>query len=546
MSAAAGATSQAEWFLARDGEQFGPLSDAELRKLVEMGHLKSSDLLWREGFPEWRSARLLLPEAGALKPVAVQAIGQRETPPVAGPQNQRAPVAEPLQDLPRQFHPQPSAPNQAAAPMAGDVAAVHHRSLAQRATDAAQAAMLSGPAAVAIQPLPQAGPAAQPIAQPLGQVGGYQRGQAGAAIAVPRLQPLQPHGFAPHQPTHFTPTMQSMPGQLNAAVQPAAPVADTRASDAARAAPRLGPQAAAPRRKSAAPVVGADFDDEDERPRAGVGRWILRVAVVVFFAATLSAAAWLAYPYRERILSSVGGLVPSGFGFMTPVKSPLVGFAATTEETDSAMQSAPLWRTLKREFPDWYAERVKEATNLAREQKSERAIGEQLMTAVVALRRKHAGDALSATSAKLKVVAAAFAENLGRLRKTSVDACHGFISAGEASPAYLTMLDDPAHTGALQAQLTAVFDAVGEGRKIPRIYPQPKQSDYNMLVALLEARGWKDADMQLFSDSRAFGKAEPEKVCRMVTDWFEAQLEIKDADAQLRLLADALKPVVAG
>ena len=169
-----------------------------------------------------------------------------------------------------------------------------------------------------------------------------------------------------------------------------------------------------------------------------------------------------------------------------------------------------------------------------------------MMAAVVALRRKHAGDALSATSAKLRVVASAFAENLGRLRKTSVDACHGFISSGETSPGYLKMLDDPAHTGALQAQLTAVFDAVGEGRKVPRIYPQPKQADYNLLVALLEARGWSDADMQLFSDSRAFGKAEPEKVCRMVTDWFETQLEIKDADAQLRLLADALKPVVAG
>ena len=69
MSTAVGATSQAEWYLARDGQQFGPLSDVELRKLVEMGQLKSSDLLWREGFPEWRSARLLLPEAGAGKPV---------------------------------------------------------------------------------------------------------------------------------------------------------------------------------------------------------------------------------------------------------------------------------------------------------------------------------------------------------------------------------------------------------------------------------------------------------------------------------------------
>jgi hypothetical protein len=31
-----------------------------------------------------------------------------------------------------------------------------------------------------------------------------------------------------------------------------------------------------------------------------------------------------------------------------------------------------------------------------------------------------------------------------------------------------------------------------------------------------------------------------------VHDWFAAQLALKDADMQLRLLVDSLKPVVAG
>lgn len=74
MSAATGTAPPPEWYLARDGEQFGPLSDAELRKLVEFGHLKPNDLLWREGFPDWRSARILLEDkaltAGAAKPAA--------------------------------------------------------------------------------------------------------------------------------------------------------------------------------------------------------------------------------------------------------------------------------------------------------------------------------------------------------------------------------------------------------------------------------------------------------------------------------------------
>ena len=59
-------------------------------------------------------------------------------------------------------------------------------------------------------------------------------------------------------------------------------------------------------------------------------------------------------------------------------------------------------------------------------------------------------------------------------------------------------------------------------------------------------RGWTQADMQLFSDERALSRAPPEKVCQLVTDWFAAQLDIKDQDIQLRLLVDSLKPVVAG
>ncbi|MBO0766629.1 MAG: DUF4339 domain-containing protein, partial [Hyphomicrobiaceae bacterium] len=49
------------WYLARGGQQFGPISEAEMAKLVELGHLKSTDLLWRDGFPDWRPAMLVFP-----------------------------------------------------------------------------------------------------------------------------------------------------------------------------------------------------------------------------------------------------------------------------------------------------------------------------------------------------------------------------------------------------------------------------------------------------------------------------------------------------
>jgi GYF domain 2 len=514
MSASAANSPPAEWFLARDGQQFGPLSDAELRKLVEFGHLKPTDLLWREGFPDWRPARILLPD----ETLAAATVAQPVTPShVAGhvaatpmhPPEPQASLAGQARATVQIEQPQAAIP----APYSGPGPAQTPGGIASSGLQSAQ------PMA---QPPPQAYPQSQPHPQPQPQ-SQPQRGNPGYAPQAP----------AARQPVARQPVMT--PGQVHAPSGPAA-----------QAAP-IAPSASG-RRVGSAPVHRPDDDDHDEDDDAyqgsRIGLWLKRVAVFLFFASSLSAAAWYAYPYRDRIVSLAANVL--AFGMSGPTSSPITGFQPDTASTDVAFQKAPLWRTLKREFPEWYTERVTEASGMAREQKAEADIGLQMMQAVMALRRKHAGDALSATTPRLKAVAAAFADNLIRLRQVSVTACHGFISAGETSPAYLKLLADTSHSGPLQAQLTAVFDAIAEGRKLPRIYPQPKQADYNLLVTALEARGWTDADMQLFSDSRTFAQASQEKVCQMVTDWFQSQLDLKDADAQLRLLADALKPVVAG
>src|SRR5262249_19333315 len=57
-------SSQNQWYLARDGQQYGPLTDPELAKFVELGHLQPTDLLWREGFAEWRPALAVFPPQG--------------------------------------------------------------------------------------------------------------------------------------------------------------------------------------------------------------------------------------------------------------------------------------------------------------------------------------------------------------------------------------------------------------------------------------------------------------------------------------------------
>ena len=51
-----------EWHLVRDGKPFGPLSELEFFKFIELGHLEQNDLLWRDGFSEWRSASVVFPE----------------------------------------------------------------------------------------------------------------------------------------------------------------------------------------------------------------------------------------------------------------------------------------------------------------------------------------------------------------------------------------------------------------------------------------------------------------------------------------------------
>ena len=70
-----------------------------MAKLVELGHLKPTDLLWREGFPDWRPAMVVFRRAGPRAPGAAHA-GRRGggagTPgmmaePLAGPSPEIAP-----------------------------------------------------------------------------------------------------------------------------------------------------------------------------------------------------------------------------------------------------------------------------------------------------------------------------------------------------------------------------------------------------------------------------------------------------------------------
>jgi GYF domain 2 len=380
-----GPASETQWYLAREGKQHGPISEAELTKFIEQGHLQPNDLVWRDGFTDWRPAMLVFPPRG-------------------------------------------------------------------------------GPAASRPVPLRQ-----RPVAR-----------------------------------------------------QPEAAAAD--------------------------PAYGPDFDDAGGGPRFRP----LRVAVVLLLLVAITGAGALAYLYPARVSEFVASFTTSsGATTIADRRSldvpPLAGFRGGTAETiETHLQATALWRVIKREFPDWYAQRLSEAAALARDNKDDAAIGQHMGAKLRELRRQQAANGLQATQQLLRNVAMAFFDNLVKLRAHSPQACHALIDGGEANPAIVALLQGSEFTPGLQAQLTAVFEAIAEGRRQPRVHIRPVAEEFQKLAGGLAKMGWTQEDMVLFNDPRAFAKAPPEKVCQLVHDFFKAHVDFADPDGQIKLIINALPPVFAG
>lgn len=417
--------SDVQWFLARDGKQHGPLSSTELKKLVELGHLKQTDLLWRQGFADWRPAPSVF-----------------QTDPAAQPQ---------------------TAPPQAMAPAASQW---------------------------------QPGP--------------------GNASPGGRLDP------GPAATTFGTPATQG----IAAADSWGAP------TDAFRPA-------------------------RDSEPKKSTGRRVLVAAV--FMLALIGTCTWLAFKNRDALyrlasMASRPAASSSEPGKSEPVKA--ANAAATPEAAapspevraalDARLQKTIPWPIVKQEFPDWYGERLAEFAKLSAAGKSDADMAPQFVEALVALRRKHADAALTASTGQLKTLATAFLDNLKVLTQEGPDTCYGFISKGEVSPGVVALMQNPEKNTAINAQLSAIFTAIAEGRKAPVTHTAPLKTDYTVLTAKLGQIGWSQADIQLFANPVELAKAPHERVCKMVQDWFTAHLAIEDQAVQERLLIETLRPVVAG
>lgn len=101
-----GADTDIQWFIARDGKQHGPVSDLELKKIVELAHLKPTDLVWRQGFADWRAASSVFPglAAPASSP-APQPQASSFSAPAAAKPAAASPAAAPKGPAPQQYAP---------------------------------------------------------------------------------------------------------------------------------------------------------------------------------------------------------------------------------------------------------------------------------------------------------------------------------------------------------------------------------------------------------------------------------------------------------
>lgn len=101
----AAAPAGAVWFLqAPNGQQFGPVTDAQFCEWIAAGRIGADSYVWREGWTEWKIARLaapLLPRPLTAVPVA--------KPPIAAPV-----VAAPVATAPATLAPTAAAPAVAA------------------------------------------------------------------------------------------------------------------------------------------------------------------------------------------------------------------------------------------------------------------------------------------------------------------------------------------------------------------------------------------------------------------------------------------------
>ena len=566
-------TEETLWYIARDGQQHGPISETEMRLFVDNGHLKPTDLLWRPGFADWRAASEVFPLPAPVSPVA----------------------------------PTPTAPVAAAKPDTDKPASPGSSTRDPARTDSSVPSS-AGPGAAADKPAQPAAraPAAEAKRGHPGQGVGSERPvagagpqQASASMRSAQGEPARPQGAPAYgpggepRPSRQSPYRPSGTGM--GSMNPMGATATTKAPSyepamATGPSDKVGTGGPAPARRGRAvkfalagllvALIGGSFyylvtQKDEMMAMMGGGEASDKVPVVKATpvpAKPPEQTAALQTPQIEERRAPPAG--PDANNQAEPPAAPQApapeaaqpsgaadGQQAATESTitptatppgddasgfDAYYQQSKLWQYMKRAYPDWYDQRMREVAPLGTGGQPPLDATKSLVQGLVALRRQHANDALLANTDRLKAIATAFLDNLQALSENGADACYSFISQGETSTKSLDLFHRPQSAPALEQQALTIFEAIAAGKAAPAKHERPKKGDYDVLAAELGKLGWSQADLQLFADPKALSSAPPARVCQMVRDWFKAHIAISDASVQERLLFETLRPVVSG
>src|SRR3954452_10134980 len=73
-----------EWYYVEAGKQAGPVTEADLDKLVSSGRIRADTLVWREGMPNWQPVGVVRPGVAPSAAGPAAASFSPAAPPMAG------------------------------------------------------------------------------------------------------------------------------------------------------------------------------------------------------------------------------------------------------------------------------------------------------------------------------------------------------------------------------------------------------------------------------------------------------------------------------
>jgi Interferon-induced transmembrane protein/GYF domain 2 len=68
-----------QWYYSKNGTQLGPITEAELRSKIAFGEVSATDMVWKDGMPDWL-------QAGKVEGFSLSAPSLTSTPPIPGTQ----------------------------------------------------------------------------------------------------------------------------------------------------------------------------------------------------------------------------------------------------------------------------------------------------------------------------------------------------------------------------------------------------------------------------------------------------------------------------